>query len=228
MKKKPARTTAVVPALNEETALPRTLSRLRDCGFDIIVVDGGSLDRTAALAGEFGRVLSAPPGRARQMNLGAAAARGEFLFFVHADSRPPLDADNIIRRVLSRPGIAAGAFHLRIDSPDPRLKIISGLANLRSRCLGLPYGDQGLFLSRKTFQEAGGFPDIPLMEDVEMVRRLKTLGRVELAPGEMVASARRWDRRGPFKNSAKNVFRLARYYLGVSPEKLAAGYRNER
>ena len=218
----------MVPALNEEAALPKTLGRLRDCGLEVIVVDGGSMDDTAAVAGKFGTVLTSPPGRARQMNLGASRVKTGLILFVHADSLPPLNAKKLIQQTLSRPGTSAGAFKLKIDSIDPKLRIISGLANLRSLLFSLPYGDQGLFLNREVFEKIGTFPDIPLMEDVELARRLKKLGRIRLAPGCVETSARRWEKTGPLTNSFRNLFRLLRYYAGASPQKLADEYRNVR
>ncbi|MBU2549450.1 MAG: TIGR04283 family arsenosugar biosynthesis glycosyltransferase [Proteobacteria bacterium] len=220
---------AIVPVLDEEAALPRTLERLTSLGFEVIVVDGGSRDGSVETARRFGvRVLAALPGRARQMNRGAARAGGEILFFVHADSRVPDNAAGIIARTLARPGTAAGAFRLAIDSPRPVLRFIAGLANLRSRLLQLPWGDQGLFLTRRVFEEVGGFQDLPLMEDVDLDRRLKRVGRIVLAPAAMTTSARRWERHGPIRNSLRNLWRLTRYFLGASPDRLARDYRDVR
>jgi len=220
---------AIVPVLDEEAALPRTLERLTSLGFEVIVVDGGSRDASVETARRFGvRVLVSLPGRARQMNRGAARAGGEILFFVHADSRVPDNAAGIIARTLARPGTAAGAFRLAIDSPRPVLRFIAGLANLRSRLLQLPWGDQGLFLTRRVFEEVGGFQDLPLMEDVDLDRRLKRVGRIVLAPAAMTTSARRWERHGPIRNSLRNLWRLTRYFLGASPDRLARDYRDVR
>jgi rSAM/selenodomain-associated transferase 2 len=220
---------AVIPALNEAQALPRTLTRLTEAGLEALVVDGGSTDRTVETAQNLGaRVLIGPPGRARQMNLGAAQARQDILFFLHADSLPPVDAPNLIRATLAVPGIAAGAFLLKFDSDDARLKAIGRLANFRSRYLGLPYGDQGLFLQRTTFESLGGFREMPLMEDVDIVRRLLKTGRVALAPSYMTTSARRWEHQGVLANTWRNQWRLIRYFLGLSPEQLTRDYPDVR
>lgn len=220
---------AVVPTLNEESALPRTLQRLQDCGFEIVVVDGGSQDRTVDIARDYtATVLSCRPGRARQMNLGAARAHGRILFFVHADSLPPLNARDIIIRTLQRPKVAAGAFLLKIDSSSLLLKGIAAMANLRAWCARLPYGDQGLFLYRQMFESIGGFSSLLLMEDVDLVRRLKVRGRVVLARGTMLTSARRWEQGNALGHSVRNVRRLYRFYHGAPPDHLAADYPDVR
>ena len=220
---------AIIPALNEAQALPRTLTRLAETGLEALVVDGGSTDRTVETAQNLGaQVLMGPPGRARQMNLGAAGARQDILFFLHADSLPPANAPNLIRATLAVPGTAAGAFLLKFDSDDARLKAIGRLANFRSRYLGLPYGDQGLFLPRTTFEGLGGFKDMPLMEDVDIVRRLRKTGRVALAPSAMTTSARRWEHRGVLANTWRNQWRLLRYFLGLSPHRLTRDYPDVR
>ena len=223
---------AVVPALNEEESLPDTLSRLTRGGFDVIVVDGGSTDRTVAVARPLAQeVIISPRGRARQMNAGGALAinkGAQILFFLHADSHPPDNAQRLILQALSRSQAAAGTFFLRIDSTDPRLRLIQGLANFRTRLFKIPYGDQGLFLKTSTFEAVGGFPDISLMEDLDMVRRLKKLGRIVLAPAFMSTSPRRYLERGPLMNTLRNQRRQIRYYLGTPPEKLADDYPDVR
>jgi rSAM/selenodomain-associated transferase 2 len=219
----------IVPCLNEETVLPRTLERLAALPVEIIVVDGQSRDRTLEIAeGHAHQVLISSPGRAKQMNLGASHAAGDILFFMHADSMPPLIADAIILRVLSTPKVAAGSFTLKIDSPHPVIRFLTYTGNLRARLWQLPYGDQGLFLKKSMFSQLGGFADIPLMEDLELVRRLKKIGRVVIAPEVMTTSARRYEQTGPIRNTLKNQIRLLRYYTGTPPEKLGAGYRGVR
>ena len=224
-----SRITAIIPVLNEESALPRTLKLLLAQGFDCLVVDGGSRDRTVQLARGLGTpVLSSPPGRARQMNLGARETRADILFFVHADSHPPPTAPRIIRHTLKRPGVAAGAFRLRIHPGTPLTSIIAALANFRSHFSQLPYGDQGLFLYRSTFFRIGGFPDIPLMEDLALVRRLKKTGRIAVSSRPMSTSDRRWRETGWLTNTLKNQYRLLRYHRGAPPEKLASAYPDVR
>ena len=219
----------IIPCLNEETALPQTLERLARLPLEIIVVDGQSRDRTPDIARKYAhQTLISPPGRARQMNLGASRANGDILFFMHADSLPPQNADSIIRRIVDTPNVIAGAFRLYIDSRHPVVRFLNHTGNLRARLWQLPYGDQGLFLKKTTFERMGGFADIPLMEDVEMARRLKKIGRIVIATEAMTTSARRYMQTGPIKNTLKNQWRLIRYYNGTPPEKLTTTYRSIR
>lgn len=219
----------IVPCLNEEITLPRTLAGLAGLPVEIIVVDGQSRDRTLEIAGQYAhQTLISQPGRARQMNLGASRANGDILFFMHADSLPPLNADAAIHRILSMADVAAGSFKLEIDSNHPVVRFLNRTGNLRARCWQLPYGDQGLFLKKSTFENLGGFADIPLMEDVEMSRRLKKIGRIVIAPEAMTTSARRYAQTGPIRNTLKNQWRLIRYYTGTPPEKLTSTYRDVR
>ncbi len=165
----------IIPALNEAEQIRATLLSLQtDPETEIIVVDGGSRDATASVAAAAGvTVLSAPRGRARQQNLGAAAASGEILFFLHADTQAPRDYAQHIRQALQSPGVGAGAFSLAIAGSRPGLKAITQIANLRSRWLQLPYGDQGLFLPASLFFRLGGFPEQPIMEDFALVRKVR-------------------------------------------------------
>jgi len=219
----------IIPALNEAQYIATTLASLRPGpGIDIIVVDGGSRDDTAALARAHGAtVLTSPPGRARQQNLGAAAASGNLLFFLHADTLAPPDYASLIRQTLSTPGVAAGAFSLQIAAPQPSLKLISTLANCRSRWLQLPYGDQGLFLHATLFHTLGGFPDLPIMEDVILVRRLRRCGRIVTLPQSVRTSARRWQQLGPLRTTAINQLMLLGYSWGIAPNTLARLYRQQ-
>lgn len=219
----------IIPALNEACHIVATLASLRPGQWiDIIVVDGGSRDDTAALARAHGAtVLTSPPGRARQQNLGAAAASGNILFFLHADTLAPPDYASLIRQTLRTPGVAAGAFSLDIAAPQPSLKLISTLANYRSRWLQLPYGDQGLFLSTSLFHAVGGFPDLPIMEDVVLVHRLRRCGRIVTLPQTVRTSARRWQQLGALRTTAINQLMLLGYCWGVAPSTLARLYRQQ-
>jgi rSAM/selenodomain-associated transferase 2/rSAM/selenodomain-associated transferase 1 len=220
----------IVPALNEAARIGPVIAQATAARFaETIVVDGGSLDHTPDIARAYGvRVLETSPGRAGQMNLGAAAARGRNLFFLHGDTRPPPGYDLYIERVLSGPGVAAGAFELGIDGPGPGLRWIEMTANWRSRLAKLPYGDQGLFVSADVFRRTGGFPDLPIMEDFVMIKRLRRLGRIAIAPARVRTSARRWRGYGPARNTVRNQLIVAAFYLGVSPERLARWYYPDR
>jgi hypothetical protein len=147
---------------------------------------------------------------------------------MHADSLPPLNADIVIRRIISTPGTAAGSFTLKIDHPHPVIRFLNRTGDLRARLWQLPYGDQGLFLNKRTFERLGGFADIPLMEDLELVRRLKKIGRIAIAPEVMTTAARRYIQTGPIRNTLRNQLRLFRYYTGTPPEKPVSGYRGIR
>ncbi len=218
----------IIPTLNEGPAIGRTLGSIgRGSTLEIIVADGGSTDDTCTQALCFdARIVHAPQGRGCQMNCGAAEARGKLLLFLHADTLlPPGFADHI-RNALACPGVAAGAFRLKIAPGLKGLSLIERLANFRSRMGQLPYGDQGLFLSASLFRETGGFPEIPMMEDVEFIRKLRRKGKIVLAPAAVITSARRWEKVGVWRNTLFNQLFLAAYFLGVNPETLARWYRS--
>jgi rSAM/selenodomain-associated transferase 2 len=217
----------IIPALNEAEQIKKTLLRLQtDPEVEILVVDGGSRDATASLARAKGvTVLTAPRGRGPQMNLGAAAATGTILFFLHADTLVPLDYAQLIRQALQSPSISAGAFSLEIDGNCPSLNIITHIANLRSRWLQMPYGDQGLFVPANLFSRLGGFPEQPIMEDFAFVRKLQRHGRILTLPQTVLTSGRRWQRLGPWRTTSSNQLMIFGYYLGVAPATLARIYR---
>lgn len=220
----------VIPTLNEAGQIAETLSALaRSSNVEIIVVDGGSTDATVAVARAAGvRVLEARPPRSIQMNAGAAAAGGDLLLFLHADTRLPAGFEAQVRQTLARPRVAAGAFRLKIDGNQRGLRTIEAVANWRSRVLQMPYGDQALFLRSYTFWELGAFPPIPIMEDFELVRRLKRRGRIALAPGCASTSGRRWLRLGAVKTWLINQCVIGAYCAGVSPQRLAIWYRGKK
>lgn len=217
----------IIPTLNEAANLPATLLGLDAVdGVEIIVVDGGSSDATGTLAEAAGaRLVAALPGRAGQQNAGAAVATGEILLFLHADTILPMGFAGAVRLCLAQPGVAAGAFRLGIDGEGWGLRLIEQLANRRSRWFEMPFGDQGLFLRRESFVAVGGFPEQEIMEDFELVRRLKKLGRVELLALAVRTSARRWQKLGVARTTLLNQLIIAGYFLGVAPARLAGWYR---
>lgn len=223
----PARMAVVIPALNEAQNIAETLDTLKSGrDVDVIVADGGSTDATPELAAAHGaRVLPAARGRARQCNAGAAAADADILLFLHADTRVAVGYDRAIRETLADPRTAAGAFRLSFDRPGAGLRLMALGANLRSRFWHLPYGDQGIFLWAADFTAAGGFPELPLMDDACFIRTLRQYGRIATIAPLVLTSARRYDRLGLWSTWIANQCALAGYGLGVQTDELARLYR---
>jgi rSAM/selenodomain-associated transferase 2/rSAM/selenodomain-associated transferase 1 len=223
-----SRVSVVVPALNEEEQIARTLNCVQQCQpHEVIVVDGGSTDGTMRLAREGGaKVLKSKPCRARQMNAGATQAEGHALLFLHADTLLPREWLGVIVGILRRPGIAAGAFGFRIGGEFHGRTVIERAVRFRSKCFQRPYGDQGLYVSRALFEEVGGFADLPVLEDYELVSRLRRRGRIITAAEAATTSGRRWHRLGFWRTTLINQLVLAGYHLGVRPERLARLYRD--
>lgn len=210
----------VIPTLDAEAHLAECLGRLSP-NDEIIVVDGGSRDRTVSMAEAAGaRVIVSPKGRGVQLRTGARAASGNWLLFLHADTRLQPGWREAVEAHIARTGKPA-CFRFRLDDPAWQARLIERGATLRARLLGLPYGDQGLLVSRVHYGNAGGYREIPLMEDVDLVRRL---GGVRVLPVDAVTSAERWRRDGWFRRSGRNLALLAFYRLGVSPDRLARRY----
>jgi rSAM/selenodomain-associated transferase 2 len=225
----PLRLSIVVPALDEAEQIVATLAplqRLRTAGHEVIVVDGGSTDGTPALAAPLAdRVLRAERGRARQMNAGARAAGGDVLLFLHADTRLPDGADRLIIEGLARGGRGWGRFDVRLSGRHPLLVITGPLFSLRSRITGVATGDQAIFARRDWFEQAGGFPDIPLMEDLALSRTLKRRGRPLCFWRRVTTSSRRWEQKGIVRTILLMWRLRLAYYLGADPAELARRYR---
>lgn len=218
----------IIPVLNEAGNIRPLMEALqRTPEVEVIVVDGGSQDGTAAIAQTLGaRVLFTNSPRACQMNTGAAAAAGGILLFLHADTRLPHDFPTAVRQTLDSAHVVAGAFDLGIQGEPWGLRWVEWGVKWRSHLCQMPYGDQALFLRADTFRAVGGFAELPLLEDMDMVRRLKRVGRVAIAPGRVSTSGRRWEKLGILRTTLLNQLILLAYHLGVSPDRLADWYRD--
>jgi len=218
----------VMPALNEAAGIEATLRALQPLharGVELLLADGGSTDGTVERAAPWvDAVIAGPPGRALQMNAGAARARADVLLFLHADTRlPPLADVQVLQAVAG--GARWGRFDVRIEGRPWMLRVVAALMNQRSRLSGIATGDQGMFVNREAFDEVGGFPVQPLMEDVEMSRRLKRLGSAACLRAKVCTSGRRWEQNGVWRTSLL-MWRLRwRYWRGEPAARLAAKYR---
>ncbi|HEY9857993.1 MAG TPA: TIGR04283 family arsenosugar biosynthesis glycosyltransferase [Candidatus Obscuribacterales bacterium] len=218
----------IIPVLNEAAAIAQTLAAAQQAReAEIIVVDGGSQDDTVAIAQSLGvKVITTGSGRAAQMNAGAKVATGEVLLFLHGDTLLPPAFASRIRQTLISPGVIAGAFTLSIDGALPGLRLIEPLVNWRSRYLQMPYGDQAIFLRAKTFQQIGGFADLPIMEDFELMRQLKKKGAIAIVSEPVITSGRRWKRLGVLRTTLINQLVILGYWVGVPRDRLARWYRS--
>jgi rSAM/selenodomain-associated transferase 2 len=221
----------IMPVLNEAAGMADALAPLqgaRDAGVELIVVDGGSSDDTMRIAGgRCDQVLEAPRGRARQMNAGAARARGGILLFLHADTRLPENGVDALLRAV-RQGACWGRFDVRIGGDHPLLGLVARSMNLRSRLTGIATGDQAIFATRDAFEAVRGFPEQPLMEDIALSRALKRLGRPACLHEQVLTSGRRWETHGVWRTILLMWRLRAAYALGADPARLAQqyGYRS--
>ena len=241
MSKPPATVTfaIIIPTLNEASVIETTLHLTSQLGFDeIIVVDGGSTDRTDVIVDRIAgsrnpdstpvRRLTAPAGRATQLNAGARACHRDVLLFLHADSLLPVNARRLIELALADPHVAGGRVDIRFDRPSMWGRVISLFMNLRSRFSRISTGDQAMFVRRPVFQRLGGFAEIPIMEDIEFSARLKRTGRTVALRSCVTTSFRRWERRGPLRTILLMWGLRFLYWIGVSPRRLARLYADVR
>lgn len=216
----------IIPTLNEEARIGDLVIEARQPGVEVIVADGGSCDRTREVAAAQGaRVIIAPRGRGPQLNAGAALARGRDLLFLHADTILPANFRAIVQRTLRDLSVAVGAFQFKLDREGVQFRFVELAVKARCRLFGTPYGDQAMFMRREVFNRLKGFAAIPLMEDLDMVRRARKVGRVTLAHAHAITSARRWDEIGVVKMTTINQACVIGFSLGLSPERLAT-WRN--
>jgi rSAM/selenodomain-associated transferase 2 len=254
------RISVIMPVLNEEHVLEKTVSHTLALSFDeVMVVDGGSWDRTrdivASLQARGGRseargeefvrdleprtsnlepiaptltLLTTLPGRACQMNAGAAISQGDVLLFLHADTRLPSDARTLIEQALMNPVYLGGRFDVQFEPQTGWGKIISRMMNLRSRWSGIATGDQAIFVRRSTFEQLGGFRDLPIMEDIDFTRRLKRICRMAALRSKVVTSYRRWEQCGPIRTIVLMWLLRGLYWLGINPHTLTRMYAHVR
>jgi len=218
----------IMPVLDEAASIGAVLAALaplRQRGAEVIVVDGGSRDRTAELAGPLAdAVIAAPPGRAAQMNAGAAIARGDIFLFLHADTRLPDQADRLVRDGLAGARRTWGRFDVAIAGKNPLLRVVAFMMNLRSRLTGIATGDQAMFVTREAFRTVGGFPDIGLMEDIAMSRALKRHSAPLCLADKVATSGRRWETHGVVRTIVLMWRLRLAYALGAAPDRLARRY----
>ena len=234
------RVSIIIPVLNEAEHIQDTIRAIQKGSIllnaqdsnhlvpEIIVVDGGSSDDTIAYAQQSGAtVISSSPGRALQMNAGAAIATGEYVLFLHADTQLPTNFPHHIYQTLGQSNTVAGAFELAIQGSSMGLRLIEWGVKWRSRLSQMPYGDQAIFMKTKFFREVGGFPRLPLMEDFELIRQIKRRGRVAIANAVVRTSGRRWQKLGLFRTTLTNQVIILGYMMGVPIENLVQWYRQK-
>lgn len=215
----------IIPTLNEEEVIGETLRHLCPGPHEIVVVDGGSRDHTVEKALNYtSLVFSGPRGRGLQLAEGARRSTSGALLFLHADTRLPKGFEKAVQRALADRKVALGAFRLSFHPADAWLRLVAHMANLRSRVFKMPYGDQALFTRRTDYFRVGGFRELPIMEDVDFVRRMRRIGKVALLREQVMTSARRWEMEGPLYATLRNWTLMGRYLLGTSPAALTRRY----
>lgn len=225
----PQKISVIMPVLNEAKILENTLSQLQlELGsHELIVVDGGSTDTSVQIAEKYGKVVISERGRARQLNTGVAVATGDILIFLHADIWLESGALMAVATAISS-GYVGGGFRQKIDGKNVLYRLIEMAGDFRGKCLKVFYGDSGIFLARADFQKIGGFPDVPILEEMEFSKGLRRLGKTTLLTPYIHISARRWEARGILRTTLNNWLITLLYFLGVSPEKLAKLYSHIR
>ena len=219
----------IIPVLNEAKILEKTLSQLQsELGHhELIIVDGGSTDGSVHIAEKYGKVVTCARGRAKQLNAGAAAASGDILIFLHADIWLESGALAAVETALSS-GYVGGGFRQKIDGKNILYRAIEIAGNIRGNCLKVFYGDSGIFLTRADFEKIGGFPEIPILEEMEFSRNMRKLGKTTLVIPHIHISARRWETKGIVRTTVNNWLITLLYFLKFSPEQLAKLYRHIR
>jgi rSAM/selenodomain-associated transferase 2 len=225
----------IIPVLDEAATIEETLTKVASTqDIEVIIVDGGSRDKTLKITEIISKqlapflpikIITSQAGRAHQMNTGAAIAKGDILLFLHADTLLPPDFDILLLKALQNATTVAGAFKLQINAQLPGLRLVEKMVNMRSHFFSMPYGDQAIFLKASIFDEIGGFPDLPIMEDFELMLSLKKLGKIAIIPAPVITSGRRWQKLGVVKTTMLNQVIIAGYLIGIPPHLLVQWYR---
>jgi len=220
------RIAVVIPALQEAGRIEAAIRSASAPGVEVVVADGGSRDGTPARAEAAGaRVVFSEPGRARQLDVGARAAHADVLLFLHADTRLPDGYADQIRDALQDPDVAGGAFAFRFDERSPALRVVEWGVRVRTALAALPYGDQGIFVRRHVLEAIGGVPQVPIMEDLDLVRAVRRHGRLARLPAAAVTSARRYRQGGVARTVWRNTVAVAAFVLGIDRARVASWYR---
>ncbi len=219
----------IIPILNEAKILEKTLTHLQPQleNHELIIVDGGSTDESVQIAEKYGKVIFSERGRAKQLNAGAAAAKGDILVFLHADVQLESGAFKAVESTLSS-GYVGGGFLQKIDGKSLLYRIIEITANMRGKYLKVFYGDSGIYVRRDDFQHIDGFPDVPIMEEMGFSKALRKLGKTKMIKPRIHISARRWKKNGIVRTTTKNWFITFLYFMGFSLERIAELYRDIR
>jgi rSAM/selenodomain-associated transferase 2 len=214
----------IIPTRNEEVNIAKTIISARAEAFEVIVVDSGS-DKTAEIARQLEcQVITAPEGRASQMNVGGRAATGEILLFLHGDTLLPKHFSREVHKLLNKPQIVCGAFGLHLDQPGIAARIIEFFTNIRAKLFGMPYGDQAIFMYKSLFNSVNGYEDVSFLEDVLLVKTMKTYGKIAISGHKVSTSGRRWQKRGIVITSLINRLIILGFLLGFSPKRLQNWY----
>jgi rSAM/selenodomain-associated transferase 2 len=218
----------IIPALNEEKNIGRCIDSIRaeDCECEIIVSDGGSSDRTREIAAGYAgvKVIVSAQGRGAQMNAGVSWAVGNIFLFLHADTALERGWSRRLLSAAEDDSVAGGAFTFSIDHHAPKYRLVEAWVRMRCFVLSLPYGDQGIFMKKESFDDLSGYRNIPLMEDVDLVERMKKLGRIVILDSRAVTSPRRWEKKGVIRTAFSNHLTMLRYRLGADPRELVKRY----